>query len=121
MCKFESHLKQYLKYQRNGGHWCGSKVIADDCLFQVSFYQFSEKVKKVLLKNHSFYDWLHPNYPEDIAFLKDGYCWLYSVSHERICSIYYDTEKEYQKLVDMGIEFDEMDILSFNDKFYEYY
>ena len=51
------------------------------------------------------YNWLNPNYPEDVAFFKDGYCWLYSVAHEDICDIYCTDENEYETLKEIGIEF----------------
>ena len=55
--------------------------------------------------NKNLYNWLNPNYPEDVAFFKDGYCWLYSVAHEDICDIYCTDEAEYDTLKEIGIEF----------------
>ncbi len=49
--------------------------------------------------------WLNPNFPEDIAFFRNGYCWLYSVAHEEICDIYCENEEEYEYLKLIGIEF----------------
>ena len=47
----------------------------------ILFYKFDEDLVDFLLKNDNLYNWLNPDFPEDIAFFKDGYCWLYSVAH----------------------------------------
>lgn len=72
-------------------------------LFNVYFYKFSDELKDYLLSNRDLYKWLNPKYPEDIAFFKDGICWLYSVAHEEICDIYVDNEDEYSYLKKIGL------------------
>ena len=85
-------------------------------LFKVYFYKFSDALKKYLLSNCDLYNWLNPKYPEDIAFFKNGICWLYSVSHEGICDIYVESEEEYNYLKNIGLEFLEE---HYRDKFKE--
>ena len=81
--------------------WVGNKKMGSNILF----YKFDENLVEFLLKNDNLYNWLNPNYPEDVAFFKDGYCWLYSVAHEDICDIYCTDEAEYDTLKEIGIEF----------------
>lgn len=121
MINSTSKLNDYLLKKRNGGNWVYSEVCADDDLFQVHFYKFNLELKQFLLANNSLYDWLHPLYPEDIAFFKNGYCWLYSVAHEGICEIYYETENEYNELCNLGIKFDEYYNLPLEKRYYESY
>lgn len=121
MINFTSKLNEYLLKKRNGSHWVYSEVYADDDLFQIQFYKFNLELKQFLLINNSFYEWLHPLYPEDIAFFKDGYCWLYSVAHEGICEIYYETKNEYNELCKLGIKFDKFYILPLENRYYENY
>lgn len=74
-------------------------------LFEIHFYKISETLKKYLLSNCDLYKWLNPAYPEDIAFFKDNVCWLSSVTHEKLCDICVENEKEYDYLKSIGIEF----------------
>ena len=75
----------------------------------ILFYKFDEDLVDFLLKNDNLYNWLNPDFPEDIAFFKDGYCWLYSVAHEEMCVIYCSDKKEYVEMKNMGIKFYEKD------------
>ena len=109
-------LKSSFLKSRNGSYWVFMKVgyahlgIGKDPdgfqqLFEVLFYETSDEVKEYLLTNRNLYNWLNPKYPEDLAFFKDGYCWLYSVAHEEMCEIYCEDKEEYEYLKSIGIEF----------------
>ena len=76
-----------------------------DSVSVVQFYKFDDSLKEYLLTKKNFYSWCNPKFPEDIAFFKDGYCWLYSVAHEEMCDIYYKDRKEYEEMKNIGIEF----------------
>lgn len=125
--------KSFLK-KRNGAHWVYSKIGYNELgisgysdppnfgdLFEIYFYKLSKETKEYLLTNKKLYNWLNPNYPEDIAFFKNGSCWFYSVTHEETCEIYYETDNEYQELINLGIEFDEKYILPKDKRYYEEY
>ncbi len=116
------HLKNLLSdsllKHRNGAHWVYTKVgykqlgIENyydppnfDKKFDILFFKSSKEVKDYLLCNKNLYNWLNPQYPEDISFFKNGYCWLYSVAHEEMCDIYCESNEEYEYLKSMGIEF----------------
>ena len=40
-----------------------------------------------------------------MAFFRNGYCFLDSISHEKLCWIYCDTLEEFEILKKMGIQF----------------
>lgn len=130
----QNKLNNSFLKSRNGGYWVYTKVgykrngitnysdpIDFDRMFEIQFYKFSEEVKEYLLTNKNLYNWLNPNYPEDIALFKNGYCWLYSVAHEKICNIYYESDEEYDKLCNLGIKFNEKYILPKEERYYEEY
>lgn len=72
----------------------------------ILFYKFDEDLVDFLLKNDNLYNWLNPDFPEDIAFFKDGCCcWLYSVAHEEMCVIYCSDKKEYEEMKNTEIKF----------------
>ncbi len=92
-------------------------------LFEVLFYETGDEVKEYVLTNRNLYNRLNPEYPEDLAFFKDGYCWLYSVTHEEIYHIYCENKKEYEYLKSIGIEFWEKEFVptSKKDLYFENY
>lgn len=114
MSKLENKFKNDYIFQVQRPNWVFSEVVNDNVdisneefnsLFNIYFFKFSDELKNYLLSNCDLYKWLNPEYPEDIAFFKDGICWLYSVAHERLCDIYVDNEKEYNYLKKIGLEF----------------
>lgn len=116
--EMKTSLKNDFLKKRNGSYWVFTKVgykqlginncsdpIGFDELFEIMFYKTSNNVKDYLLKNENLYDWLNPDFPEDISFFSNGYCWLYSIAHENLCYIYCDSKEEYDYLKSIGIEF----------------
>jgi len=113
----KSEYKNFLLKSRSGSHWVFTKVGYEECelgrkdppgyneLFEVLFFKASIEMETYMLKNKNLYAWLNPNYPEDICFFKNGYCWLYSVAHEKLCDIFCENEEEYEYLKSIGIEF----------------
>lgn len=121
---------------RDGAHWVFTKVGYSQLnisgyedppffekLFEIFFYQTTEKLKQYLLFNKNLYEWNNPKWPEDISFFKNGYCWLYSVTHENFCYIYCENKEEYEYLKSIGIEFQEKEFKSTpkNELYYENY
>lgn len=49
-----------------------------------AIYQISTHSLSVLQRPGSLYSWLSPEYPEDLSFFRDGYCWFATCSHERL-------------------------------------
>ncbi len=118
--KFESHILKI----RNGGHWVFMRVGEKECgfakenppgfdeLFEVIFLKTVPELKEYVLENQDLYAWLNPKYLEDISFFKNGYCWLYSIAHEKMCMIFCENEEEYIYLKSIGIEFAEDHFIS---------
>lgn len=121
MKKYTTEIKNHLLKIRHGAKWVYSESGANDDMFDIYFYKFDNVIKKLLLENKFFYKWLHPFFPEDIAFFKNRQCWLYTVAHEETCEIYYETDEEYQELINLGIDFEEKYILPIEKRYYEKY
>lgn len=130
-----TELKYYFKDDilkiRNSSHWAYSKVSTSkesltksqfEKMFEIIFLKTNEKVKNYLLSNKNMYNWLHPYYPEDLSFFKNGYCWLSTVSHEQECFINCN-EKEFVELKEIGlIPIDKKSIkIEKSDVYYEKY
>lgn len=134
----KTKFKDYILKIRNGSYWVFTKVgysqlgissseFKDpsnfDKLFKVLFYKTNKELEEYVLSNSNLYSWLNPDYPEDISFFKNGYCWLYSVAHEEMCDIYCENEEEYNYLKSIGIEFmdDKFIEISNNELYFENY
>ena len=76
-----------------------------DEYFRSYYIKVTPKLKKYLLSNKNIYAWLNPMYPEDMAFYKDNYCILQSITHEKLCFIYCERKEDFKKYEDMGIQF----------------
>lgn len=87
------------------------KVLSIKC-----FFKLDEDMKKELLKRKSIYDWIYPMSPEDIAFYRASRYFLYSISHESMLSIYYESKDEYEYLKSLGIEFKYDKYVPINEK-----
>lgn len=69
------------------------------------YIKITDELKDDILKRKSIFDWCFPFNIEDIEFYKDGYCWLFSVAHEKMFNIYCKNEKEYEFLKSIGVNF----------------
>lgn len=83
----------------------------DNCLGNPNVYhsdtytiKLTDEIKSEILSKKSLYDWHWPNSLEDICFFKDGYCFLETISHEKLCFIYCDDKEEYEYLKSIGIK-----------------
>lgn len=71
----------------------------------IYYLKLNNEIKNELILKNSIFNWCYPSSIEDICFFKNGYCWLYSVTHEKICDIYCENKEEYEYLKSIGIEF----------------
>lgn len=66
------------------------------------YMRVNSEIKKYLLSNLDLFNW---KIIQDLAFFRNGYCFLDSISHEKLCWIYCDTLEEFEILKKMGIQF----------------
>lgn len=69
------------------------------------YYKISNRVKETLLQYDNLYSLKFPNCFEDISFYKDENCWLKTITHEKMCEIYPNSEKEIEQLKRIGLNF----------------
>ena len=100
-------IKPYLLHSKNNHKlktgevfsWPGTETWDISSSICVSFYGINPSIKDVLLSVDSIFSWIYPEKPEDIAFYKNGNCWLYTVAHEMILVIT-DHEEEISRMFD---------------------
>lgn len=73
--------------------WTGTKLGGGQKA-KVYYYRTDETAGKILKERaDSLYEWMQPNLPEDLSFLKKGKPWLVNIAHEE--ESYIMTESEY--------------------------
>lgn len=140
MKKIKDELKQDLILERHNPEWCGhaswfepfynSSSIEEkiqieyqhrgEYIFDICFYRTSENVKRFLLQQERLYNFISPNLPEDICFLKNGGCWLRTISHEHEGYIYEQNEREKLYLKQIGLRYEEYKIKEEDIPYEEY-
>ena len=68
-------------------------------------YRISNKTKELLLKPNGILDWTAPNFPNDLAFYKSGYCWFYTIICENDVTLCVDNADEIAVWKKAGVEF----------------
>ena len=53
-----------------------------DGFIYVDTYALSDEVKEFILSVDGIFNWWPGENPEDLAFFKDGKCWMFSTAHE---------------------------------------
>ncbi|QOX77503.1 hypothetical protein FY034_00610 [Trichlorobacter lovleyi] len=84
----EKRLRPYLIKEELTNEWPGTKICAPP-EETIRFYRITNDTIKVLRTVTSVYDWLAPDYPEDLAFYNKECCPLFgSVAHEHLSFLF---------------------------------
>jgi hypothetical protein len=78
-----AQLERALLDSRQATEWPGTLLLRGSATVQR--YEMNEYTRAVLVsKIDGLYDWLEPDYPEDLSFYRSGAePWLVTISHER--------------------------------------
>lgn len=98
MEKWQNEMDGYLLYSRYSNHLpCVASELCFDTnvyKFCLLFYRIASGVNEVLYRPSSVFNWGSGDYPEDLSFFKDGYCWLSTSSSLNIMYIH-DSNPEF--------------------------
>lgn len=87
-------LQSSLKEVKEQFEWPGTIYFGEEPAL-VYYYNTDSNAKKILKQeSNSLHDWIQPNLPEDLSFIKNHKPWLINVSHES--ESYIETEDEYE-------------------------
>ena len=78
--EFENHLNPFLIKTEKSSEWPGTTVYGPPS--KINYYKVNKQSLGVLAKVKSIFELISPNYPEDLAFYKNGEVKFASVSHE---------------------------------------
>lgn len=116
MKELKEKFKKYLVKEKHDNSWTMTKVDIKEkdekgkYMFDICFYKICPEVEKFLLERNSLYAFEPPYLPEDIAFYKDGYCWFYTISHEKIGTMDIENKEDREYIKKIGIETQEYEI-----------
>ncbi|KYH32051.1 hypothetical protein CLTEP_22960 [Clostridium tepidiprofundi DSM 19306] len=75
-------LKESLIEMKEESKWPGTKLLEDTAY--VYYYKADDNAKKIIKDiSNSLYEWVQPNFPEDLSFIKDEKNWLINMAHEK--------------------------------------
>jgi len=67
---------------------------------KVHYYNTDNYAKEILkYESNSLHDWVQPNLPEDLSFIKNNHPWLVNTSHENESYILTENKKEIDKIM----------------------
>lgn len=72
---------------------------------ETHIYNYNSVVYNVFKKVPGLYEWLYPNYPEDLYFFSKGKCYFASISHEKECWFYDDSKEIIDLVENLGLDY----------------
>ena len=79
-------LQPYVKEMKRQDEWPGTRLLGHYA--DVYYFECNEELKALLLHvSKRLYQWMQPEMPEDLCFLKNGKAWLINSAHERMSVI----------------------------------
>lgn len=106
-------LESSLKEMVVTNEWTGT-LLGGGQKAKVYYYSADEHARKIVKERaDSLYEWMQPNLPEDLSFLKKGKPWLVNIAHEEESYIMSESEYWIKRILDiegLKIAFEEDEI-----------
>ncbi|ADL52271.1 hypothetical protein [Clostridium cellulovorans] len=91
-------LNPSLKEVKKQFQWA-SIIVCSDISASVYYYHTDDNAKKILKESaNSLHQWVQPNLPEDLSFIKNNELWLSNTAHEYESYILTDDSEEILKI-----------------------
>ena len=97
------------KKSKDGFEWPGTVSWDERSLIRADVYRLSAEVCAYIRSANALFDWIAPDRPEDIAFFKDGVCWISTTTHEQFCNVFGNERETARLLDDLGIEYERLE------------
>ena len=92
-------LQYSLKKVKEQFEWPGT-IYGGEHPVLVYYYNTDKRAKETLKQvSNSLHDWVQPNLPEDLSFIKNHVPWLINTSHEDVSYIKTEDEEEIDKIL----------------------
>lgn len=78
----------------------------EEYLYDIYLIEVNKEVEFILLEeSKELYSWRKPYLPEDLMFIEDDFIKFSMESHENCSYIYCESKKEFEEMMNNGIEF----------------
>jgi len=97
-------LADSLKETTEQTKWAGTELYKDTVY--VYHYSTDTQAREIIKEvSSSLYGWVHPDFPEDLCFYKNGKPWLINTAHERQSHILTEDKAEIDRILNIkGLE-----------------
>lgn len=72
---------------------------------ETHIYNYNDDVIEIFKEVDGLYKWLYPNYPEDLYFFSNGKCYFASISHEKECCFFDDSEEIIDLVESLNLDY----------------
>ena len=105
MKEMKSKLAPFAVKTRHNSRWPGTNRTCNnhDWRHDIVLYKTVPEAKEILLQVSDLSSWRFPNNPEDLAFFKEGKCWLYSTVHEKMATCIRASKEDIAFFKKLGI------------------
>ena len=103
---FREKLRDYCVKTRNNASWPGTPgTYSNDFKYRVCFYKTNLDTKKLLAEAGHLYGFDGETFPQDLAFFRGNWCFLYTTVHEELSTIVHPQKPDIKFMIEQGISY----------------
>lgn len=103
--EFKDSLRRYHLHSEEVKGWLGPEI-RDESYCMIAYYYSDPACLEALSKVDDIFEWYYPNAPSDLAFYRDGYCWMQVSVYEELGMMFLEKE-EAEELKELGANLSE--------------
>ncbi len=92
-------IKQY----KNAKQWPGAKTNAKNRV--VNIYKCCKETRNILIQVGKISDWGNGELPGDLCFIRKNKAWFVTISHEKLCFVYGETQDDIKYFNKIGLNY----------------
>ena len=121
MENFKNKLKNLFVKERSNPIWPSTESLDDRHTYNICFYKCNSNAFNILKAPGGVFEWLYPNYPEDLSFFRGNECFMYLSAHEKELWFKNETDEDFSFFKEIGICQENTERLPdyFSETFYE--
>ena len=103
--EIKDSLRRYHLHSEKMKEWPGPEIRDDSCC-ETAYYYSDPACLETLSKVDDIFEWYYPNAPANLAFYRDGYCWMWISVYEELGAMFLG-EEEAEELKELGVNLTE--------------
>lgn len=105
---YQRRMKQYVNKFRNNIIKIDKGIYKEGWKnYDTYYFSINNLLEQELLNRNSLFEWNFPVLPSNLCFYRNKKKWMETISHEEICRIYIDSQKEFEELKKIGVKLEE--------------